>query len=435
MALAQWKFMAPTKSASRVVSHGKFFNQRGRKFFLKATRIAEVGDALDFHQKLELSKRLGDMVQAHTTGLILAESQAEALSGIAAQSGLQFFVEFTVTANELLSDSNFRALSSRLLHLATILRGYPSLMGYLIDCQVEPDDLRHRGVENLRKRLGRLIAAVRQVDAERMIAVKHRPATLALSSLDEDLIYAELPALGPAELSANVVQLHNLAEARPVVLEFGHGLPGQNRQGELIACAFGLGAAGVVVPATTGPAASLDWSGLRALSSAESQPFVAPPMVSVVICAYNADRTMRACLESLRAIDYPNFEVVIVDDGSRDRTAEISAEFPEFRLIRQPNKGLSVARNVGMQAARGELIAYTDSDCVVDPHWLSLMVGAIVRSGFDCCGGPNYAPHEEGWVEAATAASPGAPCHVLTDDDRAEHLAGCNMVFRKTALL
>src|SRR4029077_5719176 len=86
-------------------------------------------------------------------------------------------------------------------------------------------------------------------------------------------------------------------------------------------------------------------------------------------------------------------------------------------------------------AARGEIVAYTDSDCVVDPHWLSLMVRAMVEHRVDGCGGPNYAPHEEGRLEACVAASPGAPCHVLVGDDRAEHLAGCNMVFRKAALL
>ena len=182
------------------------------------------------------------------------------------------------------------------------------------------------------------------------------------------------------------------------------------------------------------------------LKASELMPFVTlngtcppalpkTPMVSVVICAYNAERTMLPCLESLRKLDYPNFEVIIVDDGSRDRTAEISMDFPEFRLIRQPNKGLSVARNVGLHAARGDLIAYTDSDCVVDPHWLTLMVRTLTEKNFDGCGGPNYAPHEDGWVEACCAASPGAPCHVLTADDVAEHLAGCNMVFTKAALL
>ena len=144
---------------------------------------------------------------------------------------------------------------------------------------------------------------------------------------------------------------------------------------------------------------------------------------------------MRACLESLRRLDYPNYEMIVVDDGSRDSTAQIAADFPEFRLIRQPNKGLSVARNVGMHAAHGEIIAYTDSDCVVDPHWLALMVRAMVENGFDGCGGPNYAPHEEDWVDGCVAASPGAPCHVLLGGDRAEHLAGCNMIFRKAALL
>ena len=109
-------------------------------------------------------------------------------------------------------------------------------------------------------------------------------------------------------------------------------------------------------------------------------------------------------------------------------------DFPEFRLIRQPNKGLAVARNVGMQAARGEIIAYTDSDCVVDPHWLTIAVRSMVENNFDGCGGPNYAPHEDGWIEASCAASPGAPCHVLVAGDRAEHLAGCNMLFAKAAL-
>ena len=87
-----------------------------------------------------------------------------------------------------------------------------------------------------------------------------------------------------------------------------------------------------------------------------------------------------------------------------------------------------------MHAARGEIIAYTDSDCVVDPHWLTLMMRSMVENNFDGCGGPNYAPHEDGWIEASCAASPGAPCHVLVAEDRAEHLAGCNMVFSKAAL-
>src|SRR5713101_3895040 len=430
------------KADSKVISRGKFFSRLDRKFFFKAMRLDAIGDSFDFNQKLALRRRFDEISKAHTTGLILKEAQAEPLLGIAAQSSLQALVELAVPVDELLSDSGLRALTSRLFHTAHILRSYPALMGYLIDCEVDPAALRHRGLDRVRKRLGKLIRTIRRADPDRLIALKHRPDTVGLTLLDEDLIYAELPALSSAELRSYVIRLHNIAEARPVVLELGEGLPGQD---ELVACAFGLGAAGVVAPAMR-PAASHGWLGIRMLSAGELLPFVtlngacppkltATPMVSVVICAFNADRTMRACLESLRTIDYPNYEVIIVDDGSFDRTAEISADFPEFRLIRQPNRGLSVARNVGMQAAHGDLIAYTDSDCVVDPDWLTLMVRTMTDSSFDGCGGPNYAPHEAGWVEGAVAASPGAPCHVLIGDDRAEHLAGCNMVFRKTALL
>ncbi|MGH7863938.1 MAG: glycosyltransferase, partial [Candidatus Binataceae bacterium] len=218
-------------------------------------------------------------------------------------------------------------------------------------------------------------------------------------------------------------------------------------QHEAVALAFGTGAAGVVAPPVPVVApSSHDWMGAKLLRASDTMPFVTlngacPPgpakaaMVSVVVCAYNAERTMRACLESLRHIAYPNFEVVVVDDGSRDGTAEIAAEFAQFRLIRQPNKGLAQARNVGLHAARGEIIAYTDSDCVVDPHWISTMVRAMEEGGFDGCGGPNYAPHEAGRIQGCVAASPGAPSHVLVADDRAEHLAGCNMMFIKSALV
>jgi glycosyltransferase involved in cell wall biosynthesis len=424
------------------VPSGKFFSCRGNKFFFKAMRVDGIDDLLDFNQKLALRKRFDELREAHTTGLILAARQAEPMLGLAAQAGLHALVELETRPEELLSRAAFRALASRILYKVNLLRSYPALMGYLIDCPIEPDALRHHGLVQLKRRIHRLIQMIRRSDANKLVALKHRPATVGLALVEEDLLYAVMPALPPSELRSYVIRLHNIAEARPVVLEFGEGLTAQD---DLVACAFGLGAAGVVAPAIR-PVASPGWLGIRMLSAGELLPFITlngscpppptrTPMVSVIICAYNAERTMRPCLESLRRLEYPNCEVIVVDDGSRDHTAEIAAEFPEFRLIRQPNKGLAIARNVGMQAARGEIIAYTDSDCVVDPHWLHLMVRAMLERGVDACGGPNYAPHEDGWVEACVAASPGAPCHVLIGDDRAEHLAGCNMVFRKEALV
>jgi GT2 family glycosyltransferase len=163
-------------------------------------------------------------------------------------------------------------------------------------------------------------------------------------------------------------------------------------------------------------------------------PVENPPEVSVVICAYNAERTMEACLESLTRLRYRPCEVIVIDDGSTDRTLEISRRYP-FRVIHQENKGLSAARNVGIAAATGEYVVFTDSDCVVDPDWLTYLIGAMVRHGWVAAGGPNLPPPEDSRVPSCVALAPGGPTHVLINDDVAEHIPGCNMAFRRASLV
>src|SRR5207237_68829 len=101
----------------------------------------------------------------------------------------------------------------------------------------------------------------------------------------------------------------------------------------------------------------------------------------------------------------------------------------------QPNKGLSVAINVGAESANGEIVAYTDSDCVADPDWLTYLVAKMEASSLAACGGPNFPPPEDSLVPAAVAVSPGGPTHVLISDEVAEHIAGCNMAFRRDELM
>src|SRR5271166_1868181 len=427
---------------SAVVPHGKFFISRGKKFFFKAIRLETSDEPLDFSAKLSLRTRLGELKAGRTTAIVTRGGpNAEAVLDIAGQLGLAAFVELTLPGEGLLKHSVLREACARLKPTVRILQGHRALAGYLLDVGVGVQWLKHQGVKRVQKKLCKVINRIKQLDSRAMVAINHRPETRALALLEEDLIYSSVPPLTPFELKKYIVGLHNIAESRPVVIEFEAPTPEQD---ERVASAFASRAAGVVANPITNQVAP-DLLHIRKLTSGELLPFVtlngtcppAPretPLVSVVVCAYNAERTMRRCLESLRTLDYANHEVIIVDDGSRDSTAEISMDFPEFRLIRQSNKGLSVARNVGMHAARGEYIAYTDSDCVVDPHWLTLIIRSIVENNFDGCGGPNYAPHEDGWIEASCAASPGAPCHVLVAEDRAEHLAGCNLVFAKSAL-
>jgi GT2 family glycosyltransferase len=158
------------------------------------------------------------------------------------------------------------------------------------------------------------------------------------------------------------------------------------------------------------------------------------PRVSVVVCSYNGGRTLDQCLRSLLALNYPNYEVIVVDDGSTDDTRAILARFPSVRAIHQANQGLSAARNVGLQAATGVIVAYTDADCFADPDWLTLLVHQLQRSGAAAVGGPNLSP-DDGWLAACVAAAPGQPTHVLESDQVAEHIPGCNMAFRRETLL
>ncbi|HBL40625.1 MAG TPA: hypothetical protein DDY98_03270, partial [Ruminococcaceae bacterium] len=103
--------------------------------------------------------------------------------------------------------------------------------------------------------------------------------------------------------------------------------------------------------------------------------------VSVVVPAYNAEKTLEKCLLSLQAQDYTNIQVIVVVDGATDRTEEIAAAFSEkdarFSYVVQPNGGPSAARNHGMRLATGEYVACVDSDDYVDPDFLRTLVCAI----------------------------------------------------------
>ena len=155
----------------------------------------------------------------------------------------------------------------------------------------------------------------------------------------------------------------------------------------------------------------------------------------MVVCAFNAADTIDDCLSSLTRLTYPSVEVIVVNDGSRDATASIARRHAGVRVIDTPNGGLSAARNVGLAAATGEIVAYTDADARVDPDWLTYLVQPMLLSDVAGAGGPNVVPPDDPWVAQCVARAPGGPSHVMLDDRIAEHVPGCNMAFRRDALL
>src|SRR5260221_176517 len=157
------------------------------------------------------------------------------------------------------------------------------------------------------------------------------------------------------------------------------------------------------------------------------------PRISVVVCTHNGSRTIDHGCRELAKLEYPNYEVIVVDDGSTDDTAAIVGRH-DVKLIQTENRGLSSARNVGANAATGEIVAYIDDDAWPDPHWLHYLAMAFASGDYAGVGGPNIAPPSDGSVADAVANAPGGPVHVLLTDDIAEHIPGCNMSFRRSAL-
>jgi GT2 family glycosyltransferase len=108
---------------------------------------------------------------------------------------------------------------------------------------------------------------------------------------------------------------------------------------------------------------------------------------------------------------------------------------PKVRYFRhEQNLGLSVARNTGIAAATGEIIAFTDSDCRADEDWLYYLVSDLLSNDFVAIGGPNLLPPEDSLIAAAVMVSPGGPAHVMLTDRQAEHVPGCNMAVYKWVL-
>jgi len=115
------------------------------------------------------------------------------------------------------------------------------------------------------------------------------------------------------------------------------------------------------------------------------------PLISVVIPNFNGEATIGKCLQSVYASSYRDFEVIVVDDCSEDRSAEVIEKFP-CKLVRLPSRsGASRARNTGAAMSRGDAVFFTDSDCVLRPDTLAVAARAFERNP-DLLIGGTYAP-------------------------------------------
>jgi glycosyltransferase involved in cell wall biosynthesis len=103
------------------------------------------------------------------------------------------------------------------------------------------------------------------------------------------------------------------------------------------------------------------------------------PLVSIIMPVYNSEAFVAEALESVFAQDYEPLEVIVVNDGSQDRSGEIVRSFPQVRYFEQENRGASAARNHAIAKASGEYLAFVDADDVVPPEKLAVQVGYLIE--------------------------------------------------------
>ena len=111
-----------------------------------------------------------------------------------------------------------------------------------------------------------------------------------------------------------------------------------------------------------------------------------PPAISVIIPVYNVENYIERCLASVQAQSFTDFEVLIVDDGSPDRSAELAEKYTadsRFKLIRQKNGGPGAARNTALAQAQGEYVAFVDSDDAVTADFLEKLYAAAAETRAD----------------------------------------------------
>jgi O-antigen biosynthesis protein len=344
---------------------------------------------------------------------------------------------------------------------ARMCAGHPALLCYALGNEIAAPVVRWLGRRQVESYLERLYWAVKAEDPNALVTYVNYPTTEYLHLPFLDLVTFNVYLESQDRLDAYLARLHNIAGDRPLLmseigldsLRNGEATQAQVLEWQLRST-FAPGCTGAFIFSWTDEwhragAEVEDWAfgitardrrpkpALGTVREAFTKvPFAKElcwPKVSVIVCTFNGSRTLSECLESLLRLEYPNYEVIVVNDGSTDATAKIAHNYG-FRVITTENQGLASARNTGLRAATGEIVAYIDDDAYPDTHWLRYLANTFMNTKHVGIGGPNIAPPGDGPIAECVAHSPGNPVHILLSDTEAEHIPGCNMVFRKSAL-
>ena len=446
---------------------GKFFRLGDKKFYLKGVTygpFAPNPDKEPFQPRKQTARDFALIRKLGANLLRVYHVPPRWLLDLAQEHELKLLIDIPWDKHLCFLDSKKFQDGARaaIRNAVQYCARHPAVFAYSIVNEISPDVVRWSGARAVENFLEELIDVAKSVDPECLCTFGNYPPTEFLRPQNVDFFCFNVYLHQQRPYENYLARLQMMADAKPLVVgEFGID---SLREGEMAKCeildwhieaSFRGGLAGTVIYSFTDEwfkdgREIEDWQlGLTTRNREPKDSFAvvqkkfegAPyfplpryPKVSVVVACYNGGRTLQACLESLTRLNYPDYEVILVDDGSTDITPQVASVYKKFRYIRQEHKGLSVARNTGIFSATGEIIAFTDADCRADEDWLYYIVGDLLKSSFVGIGGHNFLPPDDSSVAAAVLVSPGGPAHVMLSDRVAEHIPGCNMAFYKWAL-
>lgn len=465
----------PVRPEGRVRPDGKFFVLDGNRFPFRGVTYGTFRprrDGARFPERHQAKRDLAAMRERGFTVLRTYTAPPDDIVELAADWRLRVVVgvfyqdwRYLVGASRRQTRRAMRDAGEEVRTAARRFAGNEHVMALSLGNEVPADAIRWYGTKTVSRAIAELAEVAREEDPDQLVTYANYPTAEYLPLDTLDFLTFNVFLERQAAFRRYLTRLHHLAGDRPLVLgevglHSGAGASGERAQAGaldwMLKTAVERGVGGTCVFSWTDEwcvgdtpvegwrfgLTRVDRSPKPALAVAEAWNHRTVrnlrqdwPRISVVICAYNAAATIGECLTHTCRLDYPDLEVIVVDDGSTDDTSNIARRHPRARVIEMPHAGLSAARNEGFRVATGELVAYLDSDAYPSPEWPYYLALGLDDDRLGGVGGPNIPPVEAVLGAHQVARAPGGPVHVLTADDRAEHIPGCNMAFRRDVLV
>src|SRR5215469_8206580 len=378
----------------RVRVDGKFFRLGETKFYAKGVAYGPFApnagqDGAGFASAEQTARDFAQIVELGANVIRVYQVPPKWLLDLAASHQLHVLVDipWNNRACFLEPPRSKREALEAVRRGVSACQGHPAVFAFSLANEIPTDIVRWSGGNPIADFIDELCAEARRIDPGGLYTFTNFPPTEFLKPQTLDFVCFNIYLHQERAFTNYLFRLQTLAESKPLLLgEVGIDSlrEGEGRKCEMLRWqvrgSFGAGLAGTVIFAFTDDwwkdgRQIEDWEmGLtqrdrkpkdsyravqESYNAVPRTPLPRYPKISVVVASYNGDRTLKACLQSLERLNYPDYEVLLVDDGSTDSTRQIGSSMAKVRYLHhERNLGLSAARNTGIAAATGEIIAF-----------------------------------------------------------------------------